>query len=193
MALINLYMCWQKLIVGLLLLFSGSLINSLRLRHDLVGPPGSASWSFLEKYATRRSISRDNGMALFAQASSDSDVHISATGEQKRMSNAIKGSSKVVLPEGHRHQEVVKLPLHYQDYIAGVCLSEDTIQQRIRQLVEELAQQYEGQEVHVLCVLKGASVFFQDWLKVWMHAQEGKFYNNPSKQVWLTGFCACFE
>ena len=46
--------------------------------------------------------------------------------------------------------------------IDHVLLDEETIQNRVRELGEQLSKDYEGEEVILLCILKGAVIFFAD-------------------------------
>lgn len=49
--------------------------------------------------------------------------------------------------------------------IAEVLLDEATIIRRVKELGAMIANDYEGQEVIVICILKGACVFFADLLR----------------------------
>ncbi len=51
-----------------------------------------------------------------------------------------------------------------QDDIAKVLISEEEIQQRVKELGEQLAKDYAGceEDIVLLCILKGAVVFFAD-------------------------------
>ena len=46
--------------------------------------------------------------------------------------------------------------------IEEVLLSEEQIRKRVQELGDQISKDYEGQELIVLCVLKGASIFFAD-------------------------------
>ena len=46
--------------------------------------------------------------------------------------------------------------------IAEVLVSEEQIRQRVKELGEQISREYAGKEVVLLCVLKGACVFFTD-------------------------------
>lgn len=65
-------------------------------------------------------------------------------------------------------------PLQYKGLLDSVLLPNGLIKDRVQQLVQQLASDHHGQEVHFLCVLKGAAVFFGDMLNHWMHLQHGK-------------------
>lgn len=49
--------------------------------------------------------------------------------------------------------------------LTEVLLSEDKIQARIRELGEEISRDYAGQELILLCVLKGSALFTADLMK----------------------------
>ena len=46
--------------------------------------------------------------------------------------------------------------------IAEVLITEEQIRQRVKELGEQISREYAGKEVILLCVLKGACVFFTD-------------------------------
>ena len=46
--------------------------------------------------------------------------------------------------------------------IAEVLLAEETIQNRVKELGEQISRDYQGKEVVLLCILKGACIFFSD-------------------------------
>ena len=46
--------------------------------------------------------------------------------------------------------------------IEKVLLDEETIAKRVQELGDEISKAYDGQEIVVICVLKGASIFFAD-------------------------------
>ena len=41
-----------------------------------------------------------------------------------------------------------------------VLLSEEEVNERIRQIGEQISKDYEGRQVHLICVLKGGSFFY---------------------------------
>ncbi len=47
----------------------------------------------------------------------------------------------------------------------GVLITAEQIRQRVRELGEELSRDYRGREVHVVSVLRGASIFTADLLR----------------------------
>ena len=46
-----------------------------------------------------------------------------------------------------------------------VLLSEEEVNERIRQIGEQISKDYEGRQVHLICVLKGASFFMCELAK----------------------------
>ena len=48
--------------------------------------------------------------------------------------------------------------------IERILLDEETIKKRVRELGEQLSKDYEDEEVILLCILKGACVFFSEIL-----------------------------
>jgi hypoxanthine phosphoribosyltransferase len=46
-----------------------------------------------------------------------------------------------------------------------ILISEEQIRQRTRELAEEISRAYEGQDLHLICVLKGGVVFLVDLMK----------------------------
>ena len=49
--------------------------------------------------------------------------------------------------------------------IEEVLLSEEQIKKRVQELGDQISKDYDGQEIVVLCVLKGASIFFADLVR----------------------------
>ena len=49
--------------------------------------------------------------------------------------------------------------------IEEVLLSEEQIKKRVQELGDQISKDYDGQEIIVLCVLKGASIFFADLIR----------------------------
>jgi hypoxanthine phosphoribosyltransferase len=93
------------------------------------------------------------------------------------LSNTKRCNFEVV--DGHHISDSLKfeksfftIPKHYEKYLDSIMIPNGMIQNRIEQLSNELLLQYENQELHLLCVLKGASVFFGDLLNSLMKVQE---------------------
>jgi hypoxanthine phosphoribosyltransferase len=54
------------------------------------------------------------------------------------------------------------IPAHYQDTLECLLVPHGMIVDRIEKLASDIIQDYHGQTIHLLCVLKGGSTFFQD-------------------------------
>lgn len=52
-----------------------------------------------------------------------------------------------------------------QEVLSEVIFSEAQVQERVKQLAEELNKDYNGKDLVVICVLKGAFMFFSDLVK----------------------------
>ena len=46
-----------------------------------------------------------------------------------------------------------------------ILISEEQIRQRTRELAQEISRDYEGRDLHLICVLKGGVVFLVDLMK----------------------------
>jgi len=51
------------------------------------------------------------------------------------------------------------------NFMGEVLISEEQIEKRIRELGEEISKDFEGEEVVLICVLKGACMFLSDLMK----------------------------
>ena len=49
--------------------------------------------------------------------------------------------------------------------IPEILITEEQIRQRTRELAQEISREYEGQDLHLICVLKGGIVFLVDLMK----------------------------
>lgn len=49
--------------------------------------------------------------------------------------------------------------------IASVLISEEEIEKRINELAKEISQDYQGQSIHTVSVLKGATIFSSDLIR----------------------------
>lgn len=54
------------------------------------------------------------------------------------------------------------IPQHYQETLKSLLVPAGMIMDRIEKLAYDISQDYEGQTIHMLCVLKGGSTFFGD-------------------------------
>eukprot|EP01039_Chlorochromonas_danica_P003108 gene3108-3404_t len=64
--------------------------------------------------------------------------------------------------------------IHYQPYLDYILFPNQVIRSRVHEIANQLAIDYEGRPVHMLCVLKGGAVFFADLLARWMELQHEK-------------------
>lgn len=54
---------------------------------------------------------------------------------------------------------------HFRDLIEEVLVSEEQLQKRIAELAQEINQDYEGQDLHLICILRGGVMFLADLIK----------------------------
>ncbi len=54
------------------------------------------------------------------------------------------------------------LPRHYQEHLKNILVPHGMIVDRVEKLAGDISQDYNGQTIHLLCVLKGGSTFFSD-------------------------------
>jgi len=53
----------------------------------------------------------------------------------------------------------------YHEFLAEILIDEDTLQKRIRQLAEEINRDYAGEELLLICILRGALPFLVDLMR----------------------------
>jgi hypoxanthine phosphoribosyltransferase len=53
----------------------------------------------------------------------------------------------------------------YKDIIAEILIDEETLQNRIRELAEQINNDYRGQELLLICILRGGLVFMVDLMR----------------------------
>jgi hypoxanthine phosphoribosyltransferase len=53
----------------------------------------------------------------------------------------------------------------YQDYIDEILVSDAEIQQRIKELGKEISRDYQGDTLHMICILKGGVLFLTDLMR----------------------------
>ena len=58
-----------------------------------------------------------------------------------------------------------RIIIHKHGHILHEVYSSEEINARVRQIAEGINARYQGEEVHAVCVLKGAFMFFSDLLK----------------------------
>lgn len=54
------------------------------------------------------------------------------------------------------------VPAHYNDSLDRILVSHGAIVDRVEKLAYDIIRDYHGHTIHLLCVLKGGSTFFQD-------------------------------
>lgn len=54
------------------------------------------------------------------------------------------------------------LPNHYRDFLSTLLVTQGTIKDRVEKLAHDIIEDYQGETVHLLCVLKGGATFFGD-------------------------------
>lgn len=54
------------------------------------------------------------------------------------------------------------IPEHYKDTLGYLLVPHGTIVDRVEKLAYDITQDYQGNTIHLLCVLKGGSTFFMD-------------------------------
>ena len=53
----------------------------------------------------------------------------------------------------------------YHEFLKEILIPEEVIQKRIRELGAQISQDYQSQELLVICVLRGAMIFFTDLIR----------------------------
>lgn len=68
------------------------------------------------------------------------------------------------------------VPIHYKDTLDSLLIPNGTIISRVDKLALDIIQDYRGETLHLLCVLKGGSTFFHDLCKAItkFHESSGK-------------------
>jgi len=80
---------------------------------------------------------------------------------------ALASSPKVITvgDDASFDKELLVMPRHYAECVETVLIPDGLIQARVDKMAADILAAYEGQTVHLLCVLKGGSIFFSDLLK----------------------------
>ena len=58
--------------------------------------------------------------------------------------------------------EQLSVPTHYKDYLENIMISRGLIKDRVEKLAQEIHEDYQGKNLHLLCVLKGGEKIFAD-------------------------------
>ena len=53
----------------------------------------------------------------------------------------------------------------YQDFLSEILIPEDELQKRINELGEEISSDYAGEELHLICILRGGVLFLTDLMR----------------------------
>jgi len=53
----------------------------------------------------------------------------------------------------------------YQDYLEEILISEERLQRRIRELGQEVSADYEGEDLLLICILRGGVLFLTDLMR----------------------------
>jgi hypoxanthine phosphoribosyltransferase len=53
----------------------------------------------------------------------------------------------------------------YHEYLDEILVSEEALQARIRELGQQISQDYEGQDLHMICILRGGVFFLTDLMR----------------------------
>lgn len=78
------------------------------------------------------------------------------------------------------------IPQHYQETLKSLLVPAGMIMDRIEKLAYDISQDYEGQTIHMLCVLKGGSTFFGDLSQALRRFHDCKF----QLRVFRSEFCS---
>ncbi len=54
---------------------------------------------------------------------------------------------------------------NYKDILAEVLIDEESLQQRIREMGEEISRDYDGEDLLLICILRGGLVFMVDLMR----------------------------
>jgi hypoxanthine phosphoribosyltransferase len=53
----------------------------------------------------------------------------------------------------------------YHEFLDEIIISEDVLQQRIKSLGAEISQDYQGKQLHLICILRGGVLFLADLIR----------------------------
>lgn len=53
----------------------------------------------------------------------------------------------------------------YHEFLDETLIDDITLQTRIRQMAEQISQDYQGKDLHLICILRGAVVFLTDLMR----------------------------
>jgi len=55
--------------------------------------------------------------------------------------------------------------LRHHEFLEEVLISEETLQQRIAELGGEISRDYDGRQLHLICILRGGVIFLADLIR----------------------------
>ena len=92
-----------------------------------------------------------------------SSAPISSSPSQGRMYGAEERLEPILIESSdQKSKEDFLLPAHYESCVKSILISHGQIIDRIQKLAYDIRKHYRGTTIHLLCVLKGGSAFFQD-------------------------------
>jgi len=53
----------------------------------------------------------------------------------------------------------------YHEFLEEILISEETLQKRIDELGEEISKDYNGRNIHLICILRGGVIFLADLMR----------------------------
>jgi hypoxanthine phosphoribosyltransferase len=56
----------------------------------------------------------------------------------------------------------LSVPMHYREYLDGIIIPRGLIKDRVEKLAQEIHEEYQGKNIHIICVLKGGEKVFAD-------------------------------
>jgi len=68
----------------------------------------------------------------------------------------------IVESASQQSKEHFLIPPHYAECVSTILISHGMIMDRVQKLAADIRAAYTGETIHLLCVLKGGSAFFQD-------------------------------
>merc|ERR1711916_251082 len=57
---------------------------------------------------------------------------------------------------------LVSIPTRYQGMVESVCIPHGLVRDRVQKIAQDVFTKYQGQELHMVCILKGAYQFYND-------------------------------
>ncbi len=54
----------------------------------------------------------------------------------------------------------------YEDFLSEILIPEQQLQDKIKELGDQISQDYQGQDLHLVCILRGGVLFLTDLMRV---------------------------